>query len=53
MQKGKVKALDMGKVNTLYDRMKEIKNMEARLKDIDGKEQKDLEKEIFEKRKWL
>ena len=36
----KMEELDMPKVNALYERVKEVKAMEARLKDVDGKEQK-------------
>jgi hypothetical protein len=49
----KMEELDMPKVNALYERIKEVKAMEGRLKDLEGKEQKDLEKEIFEKKKMV
>lgn len=47
----KIENMDVPKTNDLYGRIKQIKKYESALKDLDGKDQKDLEKIISDRKK--
>lgn len=47
----KIENLNIPKANELYGRIKQIKKYESALKDLDGKDQKDLEKIISDRKK--